>query len=60
MISHLSVSQLGTFQPCAEQWRRRYIIPLAFPQKIHGHFSRKSLTFAWHIKYHYFDQFDDI
>lgn len=25
MINHLSVSQLGTFQRCAEQWRRRYI-----------------------------------
>ena len=25
MISHLSVSQLTTFQRCGEQWRRRYI-----------------------------------
>ena len=25
MIAHLSASQLGTFQRCGEQWRRRYI-----------------------------------
>lgn len=25
MINHLSASQLGTFQRCGEQWRRRYL-----------------------------------
>ena len=34
MISHLSVSQLGTFQRCAEQWRRRYLDEEVFPPGI--------------------------
>jgi hypothetical protein len=34
MITHLSVSQLGTFQRCGEQWRRRYIEEEVIPPGI--------------------------
>lgn len=34
MIDHLSASQLGTFQRCAEQWRRRYIEAEVIPPGI--------------------------
>ena len=34
MIKHLSISQLGMFQRCGEQWRRRYLDEEVFPPGI--------------------------
>ena len=34
MIAHLSVSQLGMFQRCGEQWRRRYLDEEVIPPGI--------------------------